>query len=175
MVLPLLLFILANDANNHGGEFDCQLWKQRKQQQQTSHHCCDQTCSKTNPGKLENQVSDALWGLDPDNLNQEHLQAPKAVPDLALRESQVADLLCTKSWKVQLAATCIAMFWKTQKEIFGKDWWLLLLTQTGVGAHMPDQVHLLHTGVKAKATSEKNDVVTVTNGTRLQFNAWDCR
>lgn len=102
--------------------------------------------------QLENQVHRELSHLDP-NLSLEYRQAIASVPALVARECRILDFLRTEDFDPIKAAHRVALYWKTRFEFYGKERWLLPMSQTGKGTLCPQQVELLRSGVLAPTFS----------------------
>jgi hypothetical protein len=96
---------------------------------------------------LYQQVKKALLLLD-DTIVQEYRQAVARVPHLVTRESPVEVFLRAENYHVLLTAKRLALYWKTRKECFGTERWLLPLMARpqGGAALLPEHIHILQTG-----------------------------
>ena len=91
------------------------------------------------------QMNRALLLLN-DNVAKEFRYALHNVPELVQRESQSIDFLRTEDYHPFKAANRLALYWKTRREVFGDERWLLPMTQTGQGALSPEDLPILRSG-----------------------------
>lgn len=77
---------------------------------------------------LIDQVRRALRLMNAD-VSAEYSEAVATVPTLVSRESRFVDFLRTEDYHALRAARRLALFWKTRKDFFGEDRWLLPMTQ----------------------------------------------
>ena len=83
------------------------------------------------PSVLEQEVQQAMDCLDP-QLSKEYYRALEVIPNLVCKETRIADFLEVDQNDPRQAATRLALYWKSRKELFGERW-LLPMTQTGTG------------------------------------------
>lgn len=92
-----------------------------------------------------------------DELCREYRQARQHDPHLAERETRIRHYLQVCDYHPWTTATRIAMRWKSRKEIFGDDRWLLPMTGSGAGALPPEYVEFLRTGYVSVLFPEKSN------------------
>lgn len=83
--------------------------------------------------------------LDRDD-RREYEQAVESNPRLVQDETPFLFFLQTEQFNLPLAAARLARYWKFRKDLFGKDRWLLRMTQTGNGALDMHDVEYLRSG-----------------------------
>ena len=80
---------------------------------------------------LVDQVQRAVQLLNRD-VSAEYFEAVAHAPDLVRRESRIIDFLRTEAYHALRAAKRLALYWKTRREFFGQDRWLLPMTQVSL-------------------------------------------
>lgn len=94
---------------------------------------------------LEQQVHQALQVFD-ESLVRDYRVAVQHARGLVLKETPVVDFLRTEQWNPIQAATRLAMHWKTRRQIFSEERWLLPMSQTSTGCLDADSVEILRSG-----------------------------
>ena len=94
--------------------------------------------------RLERDVETWMGLLDP-ALTTEYHRALEVIPEIVRKESRIEDFLRITKNNPQQAATRLAKYWKTRKEIFGERW-LLPMTQSGSGALSQEDINILRSG-----------------------------
>ena len=106
--------------------------------------------------------------LDRD-VRREYEQAIALAPHLVREESPFLHFLQIEEFNPERAATRLAMYWKSRKDLFGERW-LLPLTQTGNGALSIQDCEILRTGYAVLFKRPNQAPVLLSDMSRLPYH-----
>lgn len=98
---------------------------------------------------------------------KEYDTAVKTVPDLVRNESSATNFLVVEGNNPQRAAARMAKYWKSRKQVFGDDRWLLPMTQTGHGALSKTDIDILRSGYLVILTRPCGGIIALFDESKL--------
>mmetsp|Transcript_10738 Transcript_10738/g.20685 ORF Transcript_10738/g.20685 Transcript_10738/m.20685 type:complete len:398 (+) Transcript_10738:304-1497(+) len=108
---------------------------------------------------LERLVKDAMLLLD-QNLTHAYYRALEIIPDIVQQETKIRDFLYVENNDPQKAATRLARYWQTRKDLFVERW-QLPMTQTGTGCLSDFDIGILRSGYMKLAHSATHGAVLI--------------
>lgn len=120
---------------------------------------------------LEEQVHQAMSQQLDAQLTKHYYTALRAIPAIVGQETKVAHFLAADQNNPTAAAARLARYWSARLELFGKDRWLLPMTQTGHGALKPEDIRILRSGYIKWVLSHVHGHVLILDFTLLPAGA----